>query len=307
MEDAGAPGAAEAGGGGRQVSAAATRPRRRSAALARGRARPGGLQHLGGAALRRPAPARRRAGAGGHPGARRPRLHDAPAARATAPSATARGRRASGIDPPPRDLRLGVVAFGSAPGRQPVARRGRGPRRARRPGRHRHARLDRRLRRGPRRHRPVPEDPGAALRRRGARAGRGGQRPTRGPDAGAAAARGRLVYHALGRCQACHPAYAAPAEIAAMAAAAGTRCEPRPDAGRPRLVPSDFGRAIAATDFRARSAPRGAAGPPRARTSTAPSRRGSAAPACPPGRGRSRRPTSGRMVHYLEALAPRGR
>jgi mono/diheme cytochrome c family protein len=66
----------------------------------------------------------------------------------------------------------------------------------------------------------------------------------------AAAARGREVYHGLARCQACHPAYASQAEIAAWARAAGVVAEPRPDPARPLLVASDFGRPLAATDFR---------------------------------------------------------
>ncbi len=74
--------------------------------------------------------------------------------------------------------------------------------------------------------------------------------PARAGGLAAAAARGRAVYHGVARCQACHPAYAPPEEIQAFARAAGVVVEPRREPGRPLLVPSDFGRRLEATDFR---------------------------------------------------------
>ena len=65
------------------------------------------------------------------------------------------------------------------------------------------------------------------------------------------AARGRVVYHGLGRCQSCHPAYASAAEVQAFARDAGVLIEPRPDPEQALEVRSDFGRPLQATDFRA--------------------------------------------------------
>jgi mono/diheme cytochrome c family protein len=64
------------------------------------------------------------------------------------------------------------------------------------------------------------------------------------------AARGRIVYHALARCAACHPAHAEPEEIAAMARALGRPPpEPRPRPREPLATPSDYGAPIRAPDF----------------------------------------------------------
>jgi mono/diheme cytochrome c family protein len=160
-----------------------------------------------------------------------------------------RGPQGVGLDPPPRDLRLGIVAFGSAPAGSlwrdedvvRIVRGGLGGT-------------------GMRAWPEVSDDDLAAvvqfLKTLAPRFADEAPEPavtvSRDPWAhpGAAAARGRAVYHALGRCQACHPAYASAVEIAAMAGAAGTRVEARPDPYRPRQVPSDFGRPIASTDFR---------------------------------------------------------
>lgn len=65
------------------------------------------------------------------------------------------------------------------------------------------------------------------------------------------AARGRVVYHGLGRCQACHPAYAPEAEVARFARDAGIQLEPRPTPGEPTETATDFGIRLRATDFRA--------------------------------------------------------
>ena len=65
------------------------------------------------------------------------------------------------------------------------------------------------------------------------------------------AARGRVVYHGRGRCQACHPAYAPDAEVARFAREAGLTHEPRPSPERPHQTRSDFGVMLQATDFRA--------------------------------------------------------
>lgn len=66
----------------------------------------------------------------------------------------------------------------------------------------------------------------------------------------AAVARGRALYHAFARCQACHPAYAPRAEIAALARGLGLPApEARPRAQEPVDCASDFGRRLRATDF----------------------------------------------------------
>jgi mono/diheme cytochrome c family protein len=66
----------------------------------------------------------------------------------------------------------------------------------------------------------------------------------------AGAARGRQVYHAVARCQACHPAYAEPGEIAALARALGREPpEPRPRPREPLSTRSDYGAPLRAPDF----------------------------------------------------------
>lgn len=161
-----------------------------------------------------------------------------------------RGPQAVGMSPPPRDLRLGIVSFGSVPAGslwrdEDVVRIVRGG-------------LDGT---GMRAWTDVSDQDLAAIvqfvktlaPRFGSEAP---QEPVSTfPDpwadrAGEAVARGRVVYHGVARCQACHPAYAAPAEIAAWARAAGVTAEPRPDPTRPVAVASDFGRHLLATDFR---------------------------------------------------------
>jgi mono/diheme cytochrome c family protein len=67
----------------------------------------------------------------------------------------------------------------------------------------------------------------------------------------AAAARGRLVYHGLAQCQACHPSYAAEPEIASWARALGRPPpDPRPRPGEPAATDSDYGGKLLAPDFR---------------------------------------------------------
>jgi mono/diheme cytochrome c family protein len=155
------------------------------------------------------------------------------------------------MDPPPRDLRLGVVSFASVPAG----------------GLWRDEDVIRSVRAGlagtgMRAWTDIPDDeladivqflktlsprfreelPGEPIT------------PTPDPWKGrqaAALARGRAVYHGLGRCQSCHPAYASPAEIQAWARQAGVVVEPRPDPGQPLEIRSDFGRRLRSTDFRA--------------------------------------------------------
>jgi len=165
-----------------------------------------------------------------------------------------KGPQAVGMSPPPRDLRLGIVSFSSAPAGSVwrdedvvrIARAGLAGT-------------------GMRAWPDVPEDDLAAIVqfvktlsprfRTEAPAEAVAVSPdpwaARPGGLGEAAARGRAVYHGLARCQACHPAYAAPEEIQGWARAAGVVAEPRPDAGRPLRVASDFGRLLEATDFRA--------------------------------------------------------
>jgi mono/diheme cytochrome c family protein len=61
--------------------------------------------------------------------------------------------------------------------------------------------------------------------------------------------RGRAVYHGVARCHACHPAEASDAELAAYARDAGVPPVDRPWPRLPALVPSDFGRPLLATDL----------------------------------------------------------
>jgi mono/diheme cytochrome c family protein len=165
-----------------------------------------------------------------------------------------KGPQAVGMVPPPRDLRLGVVSFSSAPAGsvwrdEDVVRIVRGGLAGT----------------GMRAWTDVAEEDLAAIvqfvktlspRFRGeapAEAVAVSPDPWAARPGGLAeaAARGRAVYHGLARCQSCHPAYAAPEEIQAWARAAGVVAEPRPDPARPLRVASDFGRLLEATDFRA--------------------------------------------------------
>jgi mono/diheme cytochrome c family protein len=162
-----------------------------------------------------------------------------------------KGPQAVGMDPPPRDLRLGVLSYASVPAGAlwrdedvvRIVRSGLGGT-------------------GMRAWKDIPDDELAAIvqflktlspRFREERPGEP-VAPSGDPWAGReadGAARGRVVYHGLGRCQACHPAYASPGEIQAFARDAGVQVEPRPDPERPVEVRSDFGRPLLATDFRA--------------------------------------------------------
>jgi mono/diheme cytochrome c family protein len=162
-----------------------------------------------------------------------------------------RGPQAVGMDPPPRDLRLGILSFASVPAGslwrdEDVVR----VVRAGLAGTGMRAWTD------------IPDDDLAAVvqfiktlapRFREERPGEpvvATPDPWRGrePDG---AARGRVVYHGLGRCQSCHPAYATPAEVQAFARDAGVQVDPRPAPDQPLAIRSDFGRPLLATDFRA--------------------------------------------------------
>jgi len=131
-----------------------------------------------------------------------------------------KGPQAVGMDPPPRDLRLGVVAYASVPAGSlwrdedvvRIVRSGLGGT-------------------GMRAWKDLPDEDLAAIvqflktlapRFREERPGEP-VTPSVDPWAGReadGAARGRAVYHGLGRCQTCHPAYASPTEIQAFARAA---------------------------------------------------------------------------------------
>lgn len=161
-----------------------------------------------------------------------------------------KGPQAVGMDPPPRDLRLGVLAYASVPAGAlwrdedviRIVRSGLGGT-------------------GMRAWKDIPDEELAAIvqflktlsprfreERPGEPVASSGD-PWVGREADGAA-RGRVVYHGLGRCQACHPAYASPGEVQAFARDAGVQAEPRADPGRPLEVRSDFGRPLRATDFR---------------------------------------------------------
>lgn len=162
-----------------------------------------------------------------------------------------RGPQAVGMDPPPRDLRLGIVSFASVPAGSlwrdedvvRIVRTGLAGT-------------------GMRAWKDIPDDDLDAIvqflktlapRFRDERPGEPiaiSPDPWVGREADGAA-RGRVVYHGLGRCQSCHPAYATPAEVQAFAREAGVVIEPRPDPALPADVRSDFGRALRSTDFRA--------------------------------------------------------
>jgi mono/diheme cytochrome c family protein len=162
-----------------------------------------------------------------------------------------RGPQGVGMDPPPRDLTLGIVSFGSVPAGslwrdEDVVRivrgglNGTGMRAWGDVSDQDLGAIVQFLKTlAPRFRTEAPQEPVAAS-----------------PDpwagrAAEAAERGRAVYHGPARCQACHPAYAPQAEIERWARAAGVRAEPRPDPDRPLAVQSDFGRLLPATDFRA--------------------------------------------------------
>jgi mono/diheme cytochrome c family protein len=162
-----------------------------------------------------------------------------------------KGPQAVGMNPPPRDLRLGVVSFASVPAGslwrdEDVIRIVRGGLAGT----------------GMRAWRDIPDDDLAAIIQfmktlaPRFRDEQPGQPVVISPDPWAGrdhdgAARGRAVYHGLGRCQSCHPAYATPAEVQAFGHDAGVVVEPRPSPGQALEVRSDFGRPLAATDFRA--------------------------------------------------------
>jgi len=164
-----------------------------------------------------------------------------------------KGPQAVGMSPPPRDLRLGVVSFSSAPAGsvwrdEDVVRivrsglAGTGMRAWSDVSDEDLAAIVQFVKTlSPRFRTEAPADPVEITA--DPWAGRAG-------GAAAAAARGRAVYHGLARCQACHPAYASPEEIQGWARAAGVRAEPRPEPHRPLRVASDFGRLLEATDFR---------------------------------------------------------
>jgi mono/diheme cytochrome c family protein len=164
-----------------------------------------------------------------------------------------KGPLAVGMFPPPRDLRLGVVSFSSAPAGsvwrdEDVVRivrgglAGTGMRAWTDVSEEDLAAIVQFVKTlSPRFRSEVPADavavsPDPWAARPAGRAG--------------AVARGRAVYHGVARCQACHPAYATPEEIQAWAREAGVVAEPRPDPARPLRVASDFGRLLEATDFR---------------------------------------------------------
>jgi mono/diheme cytochrome c family protein len=160
------------------------------------------------------------------------------------------GPQAVGMDPRPRDLRLGVISFASVPAGSlwrdedvvRIVRSGLAGT-------------------GMRAWRDVTDDDLAAIvqflktlapRFRDERPGEpvvASPDPWRGREADGAA-RGRVVYHGLGRCQSCHPSYAPPEEVARFAADAGVRAESRPFPGEPTETRSDFGVLLRATDFR---------------------------------------------------------
>jgi mono/diheme cytochrome c family protein len=160
------------------------------------------------------------------------------------------GPQAVGMDPPPRDLRLGIVAFASVPAGslwrdEDVVRivraglAGTGMRAWNDVSDGDLAAIVQFLKTLSPRFRD--ERPGEPVTASGD--------PWAGREADGAA-RGRVVYHGLGRCQSCHPAYATPAEVQAYARDAGVVIEPRPDPGLSLDVMSDFGRPLRATDFR---------------------------------------------------------
>jgi mono/diheme cytochrome c family protein len=159
------------------------------------------------------------------------------------------GPQGVGLDPPPRDLRLGVIAFASVPAgslwrdedlvrivRGGLA--GTGMRAWTDVGDEDLAAIVQFVKTLAPRFRSEEPAPPISLA------------PDPWTDGATAAGRGRAVYHVVARCQACHPAYLTTEEIAALARAAGTRVEPRPDPTRPLEVPSDFGRPLRSTDFR---------------------------------------------------------
>jgi mono/diheme cytochrome c family protein len=160
------------------------------------------------------------------------------------------GPQAVGQDPPPRDLRLGIVAFGSAPSGslwrdEDIYRIVRGGLNGT----------------GMRAWSDVSEDDLAAIiefvktlsPRFRVEVPQPAVEASPDPWAGRepeAAQRGRAVYHGVARCQACHPAYATADEVKRLARDAGVLNEPRRDAMSALEVASDFGRPVRATDFK---------------------------------------------------------
>jgi len=161
------------------------------------------------------------------------------------------GPQAVGMDPRPRDLRLGVVTFASVPAGSlwrdedviRVVRSGLAGT-------------------GMRAWKDIPDDELLAIVQfmktlaPRFREESPGEPVAMSPDPWAGreadgAARGRVVYHGLGRCQSCHPSYAPAAEVARFARDAGVQLEPRPSPGEPTESRSDFGILLRATDFRA--------------------------------------------------------
>ena len=161
------------------------------------------------------------------------------------------GPQAVGMNPRPRDLRLGIVSFASVPSGSlwrdedvvRIVRSGLAGT-------------------GMRAWRGIPDDELAAiiqfLKTLSPRFGeeRPGQAIVVSPDPWTGreadgAARGRLVYHGPGRCQSCHPSYAPAEEVARFARDAGLQHEPRPSPGQPAATRTDFGVTLLATDFRA--------------------------------------------------------
>jgi mono/diheme cytochrome c family protein len=160
-----------------------------------------------------------------------------------------RGPQAVGMEPPPRDLRLGVVAFASVPSGslwrdEDVVRIVRGGLAGT----------------GMRAWNDVSDDDLAAIVQFvktlsprfadevPAPPVESSPDPWTGREA-EAAARGRAVYHGLARCHACHPADGTDAELLAFARAAGVPPVDRPALRTPALVRSDFGRPLLATDL----------------------------------------------------------
>jgi mono/diheme cytochrome c family protein len=215
------------------------------------------------------------------------------------------GPQAVGMSPPPRDLRLGIVSFASVPAGSlwrdedvvRIVRSGLAGT-------------------GMRAWTDIPDGDLAAIVQflktlaPRFREEQPGEPIAASPDPwtgheGDGAARGRVVYHGLGRCQSCHPAYATPAEVQAFARDAGVQVEPRPDPDQPLEVRSDFGRPLKATDFRA--------GPLRA---VRPGRRGEdlyrsiaaglGGTAMPTWKGALPEADLWALVHYVDALSRDG-
>ena len=205
------------------------------------------------------------------------------------------GPQAVGMDPPPRDLRLGIVTFASVPAgslwrdedvirivRSGLA--GTGMRAWK-------DIPDDELAR----HRPVPEDARPALPRRAARRA---DRRLAGPLGGP---RGRRRGARPGRLPRAGPLPELPPGLRhgrprwpAFARDAGVLLEPGPRPASRLESATDFGRAAAGHRLPRPAPSRRPPRPPRRGPLPRPSPPGWAAPPCRPGRGRSPRPTSGR-------------